>query len=218
MPRITISEPGKTSQPYRLKTDRKSTKIGRATDNDIILGAGSASTYHCEMKRVEGGFILEDNNSTNGIKLEDARYTVIDLVNGMNVKIGDDINFHFELSDEELEILADEDSESHQQAMFPKSKEKPVAAPIDLDDDIDPEPKKRRKEPVDLDQDDDTNTREKLKDDTSRVASRSRHTVAKAKTNGFGSTLLFIILAILFLVAGMAIRHWVDYQTFIFDK
>ncbi len=80
MPRITISELGKTPQPYSLKKDRKTTKIGRASDNDVILSTGSASTYHCVMKCVEGRFILEDNSSTNGIKLEDSRYSIIDDV------------------------------------------------------------------------------------------------------------------------------------------
>ena len=85
MPRITISEPGKTPQPYRLKTDRQLTKIGRGSDNDIILTAGSASTYHCEMKRVDGGFILDDNDSTNGIKLDETRFSTIDLLDGISI-------------------------------------------------------------------------------------------------------------------------------------
>ena len=243
MPRITISEPGKTPQPYRLKTDRKTTKIGRSSDSDVILSAGSASTNHCVMKRVPGGFILEDKNSTNGIKLEDARYSIIDLEDGMNVKIGDDINFDFELTDEEIEILEKEDFESHQKAMFPKAKKKKKQAePIDLDDEEDDDdeeeevvvakPKKKKKKPVDLDDEDNDEDEDEDEDDapkrkklkaapssgsTNTPTSNSRHAVATPKTTSLGSTILFILLAVAFLLAGMAIRHWQDYKTFIFS-
>ncbi|MFT5904473.1 MAG: pSer/pThr/pTyr-binding forkhead associated (FHA) protein, partial [Cryomorphaceae bacterium] len=139
MPRIIITEPDIKPQPYRLKTDRISTKIGRASDNDIIITTGSASTYHCKMKRIEGGFVLVDNNSTNGIKHDDTRYSVIDLKDGMTVQIGDDIDMEFTLSEDELDILEQEDFEPQQKASFPKKKKKPesIIEPPKEDDDDD---------------------------------------------------------------------------------
>lgn len=237
MPRIIISEPGKTPQPYRLKTDRELTTIGRGSDNDIILVTGSASTHHCEMKRVEGGFILIDTKSTNGIKLEDSRYSVIDLEDGMTVHIGDDIEFKFELSDAEIETLDEEDFYPRQKAMFPrpkKKKKKPAAeAEEDLDEnedgdvEVEEEVKKKPRKKVtpvalDLDDDDDEdddNSKPKLKraSSSSRVSSRPVAS-ATAKSAGPAGLVVFLILAAIFFIAGLAIRHYQDFETFIFSK
>jgi pSer/pThr/pTyr-binding forkhead associated (FHA) protein len=118
MPRVTISEPGKTPQPYRFKLERKVIKIGRGGDNDIIMECGSASTNHCVMERVEGGYVLRDMGSTNGIKQEDTLMQAIDLFDGMEVLVGD-VPVKFQLSDDELEKLADEEFTTHQKKKLP---------------------------------------------------------------------------------------------------
>ena len=123
MPRIIITEPGKSPQPYRLNMDRDASRIGRGADNDIQIEAGSASTNHCVMKRVPGGFILEDLGSTNGIKLGDTLYSIVDLTDGSEVKIGGDVIFEFTLSEDEITTLESEEFESQQQAKLPKIKE-----------------------------------------------------------------------------------------------
>ncbi len=105
MPRVTISEPGKTPQPYRFKLERKVIKIGRGNDNDIIINCGSASTNHCYMERVQGGYVIHDTASTNGIKVDDTLMDVVDLYDGMDILVGDVLT-KFQLSDEELETLA----------------------------------------------------------------------------------------------------------------
>ena len=125
MPRDTISEPGKTPQPYRFKLERKAVKLGRSSDSDIIVECGSASTNHCTMERVEGGFILRDNNSTNGIKQDDTLMSVIDLFDGMEVLVGD-IPMRFELSEEEIGTLSGEEFSTHQQKKLPPAKEEPA--------------------------------------------------------------------------------------------
>lgn len=245
MPRITISEPGRTPQPYRLKTDRKLTKIGRGSDNDIILETGSASTYHCEMHRVEGGFILKDKDSTNGILLDDTRFQVIDLVDGLTVFIGDDIEYSFELSEEELEHLEEEDFEPHQKAAFPKSKEKKKDISLDEDEDEEYEEvvvrrkKVKKKKAVALDDDDEEENLPKKKSSSKivdsedepklrssrgadsssdRVKPRAAAPVVSSKSSGVGTTLIFAILAVAFLVGGMVIRHYQDHGTFLFEK
>jgi len=67
MPRVTISVPDKTPQPYRFELEREFINIGRGGDNDIIIDNASISTQHCMIERVEGGYILRDNGSTNGL-------------------------------------------------------------------------------------------------------------------------------------------------------
>ena len=124
MPRVTISEPGKTPQPYRFKLERKVVKIGRSSESDIIVECGSASTNHCTMERVEGGFILRDNDSTNGIKQDDTLMSVIDLFDGMEVLIGD-IPMRFELTEDEIEVLSSEEFSTYQQKKLPPTRDEP---------------------------------------------------------------------------------------------
>jgi len=118
MPRVTISEPGKTPQPYRFKLERSTINIGRSSDNDIIIECGSCSTQHCVMQRVEGGYILKDTQSTNGIKHDDVLMEVIDLFDGMEVLVGD-VPLKFRLSDEEQESLSQEEFSSHERKKLP---------------------------------------------------------------------------------------------------
>lgn len=107
MPRVTITVPEKTPQPYRFQLDRQSVSLGRGSENDIAIDSGSVSVKHAEMLRIEGGYELRDVGSTNGIKLDGERMEVIPLCSGMTVKLGD-VEFDFILSDEELDALAQE--------------------------------------------------------------------------------------------------------------
>jgi len=118
MPRVTISEPGQTPQPYRFKLEREAIHIGRGSDNGIIIECGSCSTQHCVMERVDGGYILRDTGSTNGIKQDDTLMSIIDLFDGMEVLVGD-IPLKFRLSDEEIETLSDEAYTTHQKKKLP---------------------------------------------------------------------------------------------------
>ena len=122
MPRVTISEPGKTPQPYRFKLERKVVKIGRSSESDIIIECGSASTNHSTKERIEGGYILRDNASTNGIKQGDTLMEVIDLSDGMEILIGD-VPMKFQLSESEIEALGKEDFNSHQKKKLPPNKD-----------------------------------------------------------------------------------------------
>lgn len=214
MPRIIITEPGKTPQPYRLKTDRIVTKIGRASDNDIIITAGSASTYHCKIKRVEGGFILVDNNSTNGIKHEDTSYSIIDLEDGMTVQIGDDIDMDFNLSDDEQETLSSEDFEPQQRASFPK----PQSLTRDEANDDDVILKKAK--PISKSQNKSFNNDHGDKPNlgTGSEQNTAINRQAAAKSSSGISFVIFILLAAIFFGGGLALRHYQDHKTFIFSK
>jgi len=118
MPRVTISEPGKTPQPYRFKLEREAIHIGRGSDNDIIIECGSCSTQHCVMERVDGGYLIRDTGSTNGIKQDDTLMSIIDLFDGMEVLVGD-VPLKFRLSDEEIETLSEEEFTTHQKKKLP---------------------------------------------------------------------------------------------------
>ena len=104
MPRVTITAPEKTPQPYRFQLDRETVALGRGSDNDIAIDCGSISVKHAEMVRIEGGYELRDIGSTNGIKLHGERMEVIPLHSGMTVKLGD-VEFDFVLSQEEQDAL-----------------------------------------------------------------------------------------------------------------
>ena len=124
MPRVTITVPEKTPQPYRFQLDRESVSLGRGSENDIPIDCASISVKHAEMRRVEGGYELRDLGSTNGIKLADERREVIRLRNGLPVKMGD-VEFDFLLTDEELATLAAEKPEDDGAMKLPPLKDLP---------------------------------------------------------------------------------------------
>lgn len=145
MPRITITVPERTPQPYRFQLERPTVTLGRGSENDIAIDCRSVSVKHAEMVRVKGGYELRDVGSTNGIKLDGQRQQIIELRNGLAVTLGD-VVFEFLLTEEEEQALlreapeslkaeehADEqpsraEEESPSPAPAPK-KPKPVAAP-----------------------------------------------------------------------------------------
>lgn len=107
MPRVTITVPESTSQPYRFQLDHEVVRIGRGSENDIVVESGSVSTHHAEMRRVYGGYELHDIGSTNGLKSDGVRFPVVPLYHGSTVMLGD-VAFDFSLTDEEQEILNEE--------------------------------------------------------------------------------------------------------------
>ena len=115
MPRVTITIPGSTPQPYRFDLASKEVKIGRAAENDIVVPCGSVSSQHAIMARIPGGFELRDSQSTNGTKLNGTRLTAIPLHSGMAVELGDVI-FGFSLSDEEHQQLEREQASLTEQS------------------------------------------------------------------------------------------------------
>lgn len=187
MPRVTITVPDQKPQPYRFQLDRKLTRLGRGSENDIVIDCASVSVHHAEMERVEGGFQLRDLGSTNGIKLEGERKELIPLRDGMTLKVGD-VAFDFQLSDEEKEAL---------------SREKPVEdSPIikeefDDDDDYDF---------VDDDEDDDEEE-EPLRRPRAQVPKHMESSEMPSAMASFAMTLILFVLAVGAFWAGMEIHH-----------
>jgi pSer/pThr/pTyr-binding forkhead associated (FHA) protein len=122
MPRVTITVPEKTPQPYRFQLERESVTLGRGSENDIAIDCGSVSVKHAEMRRVGGGYELRDLGSTNGIKVNGERKTTVALRNGLSVQLGD-VAFDFLLTDEELDALADEKTATSRRKELPDSSE-----------------------------------------------------------------------------------------------
>lgn len=178
MPRVTITVPEKTPQPYRFQLDRQAVTLGRGSDNDIVIDCGSVSVKHAEMRRVWGGYELRDLDSTNGIKLDDERQEVIPLSNGASVKLGD-VAFDFLLSDEELEALAEE---------------KPAATPPYMDEPVMDEPEhSRAKLPP-------------LREEPAHEEPILMQEHEEQGGGYFGMVLLLLLLAAAAFCAGMSIR------------
>ena len=104
MPRVLITIPDGTPQPYRFDLSRRLVSLGRGVDNDIVIDSGSVSLKHAEMIRNDDGYELRDLGSTNGLKLDGERRMSVPLEPGTTVLIGD-VAFDFELSKEEISEL-----------------------------------------------------------------------------------------------------------------
>ncbi len=178
MPRVLITVPEKTAQPYRFSLDRKSVSLGRGSDNDIVIDSGSVSVKHAEMRRVEGGYELGDLGSTNGIKHRGVRHDRLPLVSGISVRLGD-VAFDFTLTDEEMEVIA---------------REKPPGEALDSVDDGSeileeeaPQPKRKPKAKA-----------------KPRPAPKS---APQSSGVGIGMVILFLLLAAAAFATGLSIRH-----------
>ncbi len=128
MPRVTITVPDRTPQPYRFQLDRRVVSLGRGSDNDIAIDCGSVSVRHAEMLRVDGGYEIRDLGSTNGTKVDGDRRLAIPLKSGATVLLGD-VAFDFQLSEEELTALAEEAASLGSQAKPPAEEKRPERKP-----------------------------------------------------------------------------------------
>jgi len=209
MPRVCITVPGKNSQPYRFSLDRKIVRLGRAADNDIIIDCPSVSSHHCEMRRVEGGYILQDLDSTNGIKADGRRMEVLDLENDVDVSIGD-ADLDFELTDDERSDLKKEPHKSHGKAKLP---------PISKDNDSDE------------DQSDDEEVMAKPRKKKQRVAPAPAPAPPASRPSGapplvsaqqsggasFAISMAFLLLAAMAFYFSMSVRHSAKFDRSLWD-
>ena len=65
------------------------TRIGRATDNDIVLPDASVSRHHAAIESTNGSFRLRDLGSQNGTFVRGERINEAALQNGDAVRVGD---------------------------------------------------------------------------------------------------------------------------------
>lgn len=181
MPRVTITIPGSTPQPYRFDLASTEVKIGRALENDIVVPCGSVSSHHAIMARIPGGYELRDSQSTNGTKLNGTRLSTIPLQSGMTIDLGD-VSFGFTLSEEEQQQL-----DREQAALAPsRMEELPPLASQEMTPSAKetPSPAKVRRAPA-----------------ASPTSTQSHSGLI---------SFVFIILACLAFFVGMSIRHQKD--------
>ena len=62
--------------------------IGRANDNDIVLNDFSVSRRHAYLKKEDGGWVIYDNQSTNGVRVNDQAVPHADVRDGDQALIG----------------------------------------------------------------------------------------------------------------------------------
>ena len=66
------------------------TTIGRAPDNNIVLGGTTVSGYHAEVRYENGQYVLYDKNSRNGSFVNGRRISAPNLIKpGWRITIGD---------------------------------------------------------------------------------------------------------------------------------
>lgn len=118
MPRICINIPGENPQPYRFELEREKITIGRVVGSDLHVDCASVSSKHAIIRRVEGGYVVKDLDSTNGLKHAGTPMRVIDLIETMQFEVGD-VGVDFQLSEEEMGILSNEEFVSHEQMKLP---------------------------------------------------------------------------------------------------
>src|SRR5690606_37495412 len=63
-------------------------KIGRMTDNDLILDDPKASRYHAQIKLGRAGLLIEDLDSANGVYVNDEPIDTALLADGDAIRIG----------------------------------------------------------------------------------------------------------------------------------
>lgn len=63
-------------------------RIGRADDNDLVVGDARASRYHARINARDDGFDIEDCGSSNGTFVDGERVERARLAAGMTVTIG----------------------------------------------------------------------------------------------------------------------------------
>ena len=62
--------------------------IGRKPDNDLVIDNPAVSGHHARLVKEEGGFFIEDLNSTNGTFLNDAKVQKQKLKNTDRINVG----------------------------------------------------------------------------------------------------------------------------------
>src|SRR5215471_5461344 len=75
-------------QPRMFNVKEEVASIGRATDNDIVLNDFSVSRRHAYLKKENGDWVLYDNGSTNGVRVNDEAVPRAVVKDGDQVVIG----------------------------------------------------------------------------------------------------------------------------------
>ncbi len=98
MPRLLIQRPGREQRIYELPEGHP-VSIGRAQSSDVVLPDSNISRLHAKMQFLPSGhWTIEDNNSANGVLVNNAYIQSHTLKNGDVIAIGD-FTLRFEVLD-----------------------------------------------------------------------------------------------------------------------
>lgn len=93
MAKLLLKHEGVTLNTYNL--DKKTTTIGRKSDNDIQLNDAAASSHHAQVITKPNEYLegqidveLEDLGSTNGTQVNGHVINLVELRDGDDIQIG----------------------------------------------------------------------------------------------------------------------------------
>jgi adenylate cyclase len=75
-------------RPQVFPLQKAEASIGRSNDNDIVLNDFSVSRRHAFLKREADGWVVYDNQSTNGVKVNDRPVPRAPVADGDEISIG----------------------------------------------------------------------------------------------------------------------------------
>ena len=75
-------------RPQVFNLSRDEATIGRSNDNDIILNDFSVSRRHATLRKENGGWVIRDNQSTNGVRIKDKLVQSAHVGDGDSATIG----------------------------------------------------------------------------------------------------------------------------------
>lgn len=85
-PKLIVLSSQLRGQQFELTNDFYT--VGRSEDRDICIKDGSLSSHHCDIIRQGETFLIRDNNSTNGTRINNVPITEQELMNSDIVQIG----------------------------------------------------------------------------------------------------------------------------------
>lgn len=86
-PKITLLSEQLRGKTYELTKDVYT--VGRIEERDICITDPTISTFHCTFTKEGNTYILRDNNSTNGTRINNTPITEQELKNSDIIQMGD---------------------------------------------------------------------------------------------------------------------------------
>lgn len=106
---LIVYSPDGNRRKFELGT-KKIIRIGKKTDNDIVVNDKTVSRYHVEIHHNDdNSYLLKDLNSTNGTTINDMKVREAYLSQGDQVEIGE-TKIEFQTYDENVQIEPSEEN------------------------------------------------------------------------------------------------------------
>jgi transcriptional regulator with GAF, ATPase, and Fis domain len=107
LPRVSLVVVSGPHRGLERAVDRDRVRIGKSTDNDLVLDDPTVSRFHCEIRRDDQGYLLEDLGSTNGTLVDGTAVRQVYLAPGALVTVGH-VELKIQSGDQHIEILPSE--------------------------------------------------------------------------------------------------------------